>query len=65
MTSEAILSQILGELKELKLRFDEIDQDLHREVRPEYTEKLKRIEQEKGQKFRTKEELLQHLNHGI
>ena len=51
MTSEAILSQILGELKELKLRFDEIDQDLHREVRPEYPEKLKRIEQEKGQKF--------------
>ena len=65
MASEAIINQILVELKDLKQRFDEIDEDIHREVNPEYIEKIKHIEKEEGQKFKSKEELLNHLKHGI
>lgn len=58
MAREEVLNQILVELREIKVSVREIDEDLHREVRPEYIEKLKKIEKEGyGPAFRSIEEL--------
>ncbi len=61
MANEAMLHQILGELKEIKISIGEIDEDIHYELNQRYLKKLKRIEAQPGLKFRTKEELLQYL----
>jgi len=65
METELILRKIADDITEIKVRLSEIDDDLHREVRPEYIKKLKRIEKQEGRKFKTKEEFIDYLEHGL
>lgn len=65
METEIVLKKIVADLTEIKLSLNEIDEDLHREVRPEYVEKLKRISKQEGRRFKTKEEFIDYLEHGL
>jgi len=65
MTPETILQEILDQIKELKISVNEIEQDLHGQVRDDYVEKIKLIDQQQGKKFKSKEELLRHLKNGL
>ncbi|HIH17730.1 MAG TPA: hypothetical protein HA282_00555 [Nanoarchaeota archaeon] len=69
--SEAILKQIANDLADVKKRvigieseLFEISDDLH-EVRPEYLEKLEKIQKEKGRTFESKEEFLKFLKNEV
>ena len=65
MHTEQVLAKILDELKDIKLSIHEIENDLHADVKPEYIEKLKKLETLPGKRFSSKERLLEHLNNGV
>ena len=67
--SEQILKQLVkevkslrSEVKEIKITVDEIDLFQHREVRPEYIKKLKKISSQKGKTYTSVEELEKDMN---
>jgi len=67
--SEQILKQLVNEVKslrsevnEIKITMNEIDHFQHKEVRPEYIEKLKKIAAQKGKTYSSVEELEKDIN---
>ncbi|MBI4020561.1 MAG: hypothetical protein HY367_04470 [Candidatus Aenigmarchaeota archaeon] len=66
--AEQLLKQLVKEVKslrsevrEIKIAVNEIDEFQHREVRPEYAKRLKRIAEEKGKAFASTDELDKYL----
>ncbi len=56
---------IAEKISKMEVTMQEIDYDLHRQVKPEYLEKLERIKKEKAYHFETKEEFLHFLENEI
>ncbi len=48
-------------VERIEIIMDEIDQDLHRELNPEYIEKLEKIEKEKRVSFKDLDEFDRHF----
>ena len=69
--SETILRQIAKDITFVKERVIDIESELAdlasdlEEVRPEYLEKLKKIEQQRGKVFENKEAFLKFLKHEL
>ena len=57
---DKILNDILAELKEIKVEIKELKEE--RDVKPEYVEKLKKINSEQGKVFETKEKFDKYMD---
>ncbi len=63
MTETELLRRMVDDVASLKeqmtrieIAINEIDDDIHREVNPEYLKKLEKIQKQKGIKFKNAEE---------
>ena len=61
----SIMSQINTKLERIEVDVREIKDEIGLEVRPEYVEKLKKIQSEKGKTFDNKEKFLSYLKNAI
>ncbi|VVB56423.1 Uncharacterised protein [uncultured archaeon] len=50
------MATLKGQMSRLEIVINEIDQDLHREVNPQYLKKLEKIKKQKGIRFKNIEE---------
>lgn len=59
------LQFITGKISQIEESIEEIDYDFHKQIKPKYLEKLKKIKRGKTHRFQTKEEFLNFLDHEI
>ena len=60
-----LLTNMDSRLQKIESEVKEIKDEIGLEVRPEYVEKLKKIQSEKGKTFNSKEKLLSYLKNAI
>ena len=60
-----LLTDMDSRLQKIESEVKEIKDEIGLEVRPEYVEKLKRIQNEKGKTFGSKEKFLSYLKNAI
>ena len=60
-----LLINMDSRLQKIESEVKEIKDEIGLEVRPEYVEKLKKIQSEKGKTFNSKEKLLSYLKNAI
>ena len=60
-----LLTNVDSRLQKIESEVKEIKDEIGLDVRPEYVEKLKKIQNEKGKTFNSKEKLLSYLKNAI
>ena len=60
-----LLTRMNSRLERIETEVKEIKDEIGLEVKPEYIEKLKKIEKERGRTFDSKEKLLSYLKNAI
>lgn len=60
-----LLTSMDTRLQKIESEVKEIKDEIGLEVRPEYVEKLKKIQREKGKTFNSKEKFLSYLKNAI
>jgi hypothetical protein len=50
------VASLKEQMTRIEIAINEIDNDIHREVNPEYLKKLKKIQKQKGVRFKSAEE---------
>ncbi len=50
------VAALKAQMTRIEITIDEIDQDIHREVNPQYLKKLEKIQKQKGVRFKSAEE---------
>ena len=60
-----LLTNMDSRLQKIETEVKEIKDEIGLEVRPEYVEKLKKIQSEKGKTFSSKEKFLSYLKNAI
>ncbi len=50
------VAALKAQMTRIEITIDEIDQDIHKEVNPQYLKKLEKIQKQKGVRFKSAEE---------
>lgn len=50
------VASLKDQMSRIEIAINEIDQDIHREVNPQYIKKLEKIQKQKGVRFKSAEE---------
>lgn len=60
-----VINKIDHRLERIELGMQELKEEIGLEVRPEYLQKLKKIQKQKGKVFKTKEEFLSYVKNEL
>ncbi len=56
------VAALKAQMTRIEITIDEIDQDIHREVNPQYLRKLEKIQKQKGVRFKSAEEFEEYFS---
>ncbi|NJD51476.1 MAG: hypothetical protein FIB07_01260 [Candidatus Methanoperedens sp.] len=56
------MAALKEQMSRLEIVINEIDQDIHREVNPQYLKKLEKIKKQKGIRFKSSEEFDEYFS---
>ncbi len=56
------VASLKEQMSRIEIVINEIDQDIHREVNPQYLKKLEKIQKQKGVRFKSAEEFEEYFS---